>query len=156
MPFLQTSILSHSQKVEILALWNRESPQYIVHDSVAELEKYLDKLDNVIYTLTLDEEGKIVGWFADFDRDGGRWFVMLLDASIHRKGIGSALLTKAKERHDILNGWVVDHPNEKKLDGDPYLSPVDFYLNNGFEIVPDVRLEPVYLSCVKMVWSKNK
>ena len=155
MKFLQTSTLTLPQKTELIALWNRESPENITHESMADLEKYLTSLEDVVYTLTLDDKEKIVGWFADFDREGERWFAMLLDASIHGKGVGSQLLSRAKDRHEALSGWVIDHTNDKKLNGEPYLSPVNFYLKNGFEIISDVRLELDHLSCVKMRWEKN-
>ena len=113
-------------------------------------------LDDVIFTLTLDDTNRIVGWFADFNRDNARWFAMLLDDSIQGKGVGSQLLTQVKSRYDDISGWVIDHSNDARLDGKSYISPVNFYLKNGFEIVPDVRLELDYLSCVKMRWRKNK
>ena len=153
---IQTTTLTTTQKEQILSLWNSVSPAIISHDTIGSLEGYLKTLNNAIYTLTLDDQETIVGWFADFDRDGARWFAMLLDASVQGKGIGSSLLTMAKKRHGILNGWVVDHANDVRLDGNPYKSPVSFYLKNGFEIVPDVRLELDYLSCVKMRWCKGK
>ena len=157
MTFLQAPpTLTTTQKEEILTLWNTVSPANISHDTIESLEEYLKTLNNVIYTLTLDDQEKVVGWFADFDREGGRWFAMLLDASVQGKGVGSSLLTQVKSRYDDISGWVIDHSDDARLDGKPYISPVNFYLKNGFEIVSDVRLELDYLSCVKMRWCKNK
>jgi len=156
MTFLQTSTLSPTQKENVLTLWNSVPPANIAHDSMESLAEYFTTLEDVVYTLTLDDTNRIVGWFADFNRDNGRWFAMLLDQSIHGKGVGSQLLTQVKSRYDEISGWVIDHDKDIRLDGSPYISPVNFYLKNGFEIVSDVRLELDYLSCVKMRWRKNK
>jgi len=156
MTFLQTSTLTLIQKKDILTLWNKVSPVDVSHESMEAFDKYLQSLNDVIYTLVLDDESCVVGWFADFDRDQERWFAMLLDRSIHGKGVGSELLTRAKTRHIALNGWVIDHDKDKTLNGDPYISPVNFYLKNGFTTMSDVRLELDHLSCVKMRWQKGK
>jgi GNAT superfamily N-acetyltransferase len=156
MNFLQTRSLSTTQKEDILILWNSVSPANIAHNTMESLESYFSTLEDVVYTLTLDEHDRIVGWFADFNRDNGRWFAMLLDESIHGKGVGSQLLTQVKSRYNEISGWVIDHSNDARLDGNPYISPINFYLKNGFEIISDIRLELGHLSCVKMMWSKNK
>lgn len=156
MKFQQTTTLSHIQKKDTLTLWNKVSPADVSHESIEVFDNYLESLNDVIYTLVLDDESRVVGWFADFDRDQERWFAMLLDRSIHGKGIGSELLAHAKSRYKALNGWVIDHDNDKTLNGDPYISPVNFYLKNGLEMISNNRLELEYLSCVKMRWCKSK
>jgi GNAT superfamily N-acetyltransferase len=155
MTFTQTPTLTLDQKKDIFTLWNKVSPVAVSHNSMQAFDLYLASLDGVIYTLVLGEDSRVVGWFADFDRDGDRWFAMLLDSSIHGKGVGSELLARAKERHQSLNGWVIDHGNDKTLSGDSYISPVNFYLKNGLTIVSEVRLELDNLSCVKMNWEGN-
>jgi GNAT superfamily N-acetyltransferase len=147
---INTPSLNPSQKKEIFKLWNSVSPDHISHDTIDSLEKYLRTLDAVIYTLILDDTDRIVGWFALFDRDNGRWFAMFLDESIHGKGVGSQLLTQAKTHYDEISDWVIDHNNDKRLDSEPCISPVNFYLKNDFEVITDVRLELGQLSCTKM------
>jgi GNAT superfamily N-acetyltransferase len=156
MTTIKTSSLTPPQKEEIFKLWNSVSPAHISHDTVESLDKYLGTLDNVVYTLTLNDSNRIVGWFADFDRENGRWFAMLLDKSIHGKGVGSQLLTQLKTRFNQVSGWVIDHNDDFRLDGKSYISPVNFYLKNGFELTSDTRLEVGQLSCVKMSWKKSQ
>lgn len=155
MEFIKTAQLTNSQKTTVLEIWNKEAPQNIAHHSLESFDKYLASLPDAMHTLIVDINKNIIGWFADFNRDGERWFAMLLNSNIHGKGLGSKLLTLAKENHKLLNGWVIDHGNDKLSNGMPYPSPISFYLKNDFETISDVRLELEHLSCVKIRWRKN-
>jgi hypothetical protein len=55
-----------------------------------------------------------------------------------------------------LNGWVIDHNNDKRKDGLIYISPLKFYEKCGFEIQSDIRLELDNISAVKIKWTKGK
>ena len=155
MYYQQTRTLNIPQKTALLNLWNREAPTNIAHDSISSLEGYLNSLEDARYTLVLDDEQQINGWFVDFNREGERWFAMLLDTSIQGHGVGSELLNRVKAFHNNLNGWVIDHNNDKKINGENYRSPIKFYLKNEFNMIPYVRLETDKLSAVKITWSKQ-
>ena len=71
------------------------------------------------------------------------------------KGFGTQLLNLGKEKESVLNGWVIDHDKDKKRNGENYISPLNFYLKNGFEVFPDNRLELEKLSAVKIRWKKE-
>ncbi|MFT4741942.1 MAG: hypothetical protein ACI9L9_002739, partial [Marivirga sp.] len=52
------------------------------------------------------------------------------------------------------NGWVIDHSNERKSNGRLYISPLNFYLKNGFKKLSRNRLELDKISAVKIKWEK--
>jgi len=151
MQLLETKALSNSQKEAIYILWNEEFPSNLKHEGVESFQAYLDKLTEHHYVLALDQ-GNIVGWYFEFNRDNERWFSMLLSKHVHGQGHGSRLLSRAKERVKELNGWVIDHERYKKSNGDVYHSPVGFYKKNGFTVLPDIRIETERLSAVKIQW----
>lgn len=89
---------------------------------------------------------------AIFIRDEEVWFSIIVDAKYQRQGFGQQLLNMAKLKQEKLNGWVVDNNESVKLDGTPYLSPLKFYLQNGFNVLQDIRFDTEKLSAVKIRW----
>ena len=77
-----------------------------------------------------------------------------MDSRAQKKGIGKLILNTVKETEDELNGWVIDGAGNLKLDGSEYLSPIEFYKKNGFEILENARLESEKMSAVKIKWKK--
>lgn len=55
-----------------------------------------------------------------------------------------------------VNGWAVDHHSEVKRNREKYVSPIDFYIKNGFLADQDVRIENDKISVVKITWKKNR
>jgi GNAT superfamily N-acetyltransferase len=149
-----TKILSINQKESIICLWNKEYPQQLAHHSLAEFDEYLSKLCDIQHFLLIDELNEIKGWFALFTRENEKWFAMIVDSSQQKKGYGSMLIKNAKSIENELNGWVIDHENYTKLNGEKYNSPLNFYLKNGFEIISNKRLETEKLSALKIHWKK--
>ncbi len=143
--------LSTSQKEEICALWNQEYPASLAYSEVAGFEKYLAGLGSPRHLL-LEEEGRVVGWYADFIREEEKWFAMIFDHRIQGKGWGRRVLQRVKDEGEVLNGWVIDNEEMDKLDGQKYRSPLGFYQKCGFEVVSDVRLEIPVLSAVKIIF----
>ena len=72
------------------------------------------------------------------------------------KGLGRKMLDKLKQSENHLNGWVIDHNNDKKKNGKPYISPLGFYQKCGFEILVKERLEHHKISAVKIKWTNKK
>lgn len=145
--------LSLSQKEAVLRIWNEEYGEK-QEKTMEGYEEYLGKLGNVQHFLMFDEADALFGWAATFDREGERWFAIIMDGSVQGKGYGRQLLNALKEHEPILNGWVTDHGRDVKRNGLPYKSPIGFYLKNGFEVLSDVRLETEELSAVKIWWEK--
>jgi GNAT superfamily N-acetyltransferase len=154
MNFIPFKILTTPQKKAIYELWNNEYPASLHHEILSDFDNYLNKLTDQSHILMVDGNGIIRGWFVDFIRENKKWFAMILDASVQGKGFGTALLNQAKQKEQELNGWVIDHNNAKKLTGEFYQSPVDFYKKNGFYILTDTRLENKIISAVKIRWRK--
>lgn len=149
-----TTILTETQKQAALRLWNNEYPRQLAYGNIRELDEYLDRLEQPIHYLALDRSN-IVGWLFIFNRNDERWFAIIIDSTAQRQGIGSGLLYHAKQQYPILNGWAADHNNDVKSNGEPYLSPLQFYIKNGFEVLRDTRLENDHLSLVKIRWTAS-
>lgn len=154
MKFIRTKELSKGLKIEILILWNNEYPKKLNCRNLLDFDIYLENLNNKSYILMLDQNQNIKGCYFDFFRNEEKWFVIIVDSKIHGQGYGTQILNLAKERESELNGWVIDHDNDKKLNGEFYKSPLDFYLKNGFEKFSDIRLELDKLSAIKIKWKK--
>ena len=154
MEFLKTKELSKTWKTEILELWNSEYPENLNYKTLQDFESYLKNLTDQSHILMFNENKNIQGWYVDFLREEERWFAILLDQKIQGQGFGTKLLNLAKEKESELNGWVIDHGNDKKLNGEFYRSPLSFYLRNGFKQLSDERLELDKLSAVKIKWKK--
>lgn len=152
MNLITRSSLSTAEKLEILELWNNEYPKILNYKSKEGFDEYLENLDEQSHLLLIDDKKKVIGWYFDFDRENEKWFAILLDSKIQGKGLGTKILNLAKEKESILNGWVIDHNTVKKGNGEIYKSPLMFYLKNGFEKLPEVRLELDKISAVKIKW----
>ncbi len=155
MKIISTLELNSRQKEAIIFLWNREFPSQI---SVTKegFDKYLEATTRHLHFLLLDEADEIIGWAYTFDRDDDRWFSILINSLYQGIGLGSRLLNHLKENEDRLNGWVIDHPRDLKQNGEPYESPLAFYLKNGFAILPEIRFEHEKMSAVKIFWKKGE
>ncbi|KAB1159489.1 GNAT family N-acetyltransferase [Tenacibaculum aiptasiae] len=154
MKFITRSKLSTTEKLEIFELWNNEYPEKLSYATIDEFDQYLQNLLGQSHILLVDKNEKIRGWYFDFERDNERWFVIILDSSVHGHGFGTKILDLAKQKEKELNGWVVDHNLDKKKNGDLYNSPLNFYLKNGFKKLAKNRLELEKISAVKIKWSR--
>ena len=83
----------------------------------------------------------MLAWYVNFIRNRKKWFVILLNSNIQGKGYGTQLINLAKKEESELNGWVIEHDNDLKQNGEKYKSPLGFYLKNGFEVISEDRLE---------------
>ncbi len=154
MRIFESTNLTTEQKEHIFRLWNQEYPGKLKYQDLSGFENYLNELTDQKHFLLTDDANKISGWSFSFIRHNEKWFAMILDKKIHRLGYGTMLLDKLKEQEIKLNGWVIDHDMDKKENGERYVSPLDFYLKNGFVVLPDIRLELTKISAVKIQWTK--
>lgn len=145
--------LDTADKEALRSLWNQEYPNTIRHQVSASLDKYLESLEQVEHFLLKGKKGELLAWFSAFIRDGKRWFGMIVDASLQGSGIGTALLARAQQRYDSLNGWVIDKEGFMRNDGKPYRNPLAFYLKNDFNPVPEERIDNRQLSAVRICWT---
>ena len=154
MKITNTHQLNQEQKEQILQLWNNEYPEKLAYKSIDGFENYLEKLNEVNHFLLMNDDEKIQGWTITFEREGDTWFAIILSENLHGKGWGTKVLNELKQNKKALNGWVIDHSDDKKRNGSFYKSPLEFYLKNGFEVLSDTRLELEIMSAVKIKWKK--
>ena len=145
--------LDAAQKEAIYRLWNNEYPSQLGYSALAELDVYLENLKDPHHYFAVNEADDIVGWAFSFEREGERWFAIIVDSTLHRSGVGTMLLNKLKANSTVLNGWVTDHDKYVKANGSPYPSPMGFYLKNSFVVCEGVRLEFEKLSAAKICWT---
>ncbi|OPC39238.1 GNAT family N-acetyltransferase [Elizabethkingia anophelis] len=154
MKIIKQTELDQKQKIQIFELWNNEYPEKLAYKTVEEFENYLNNLIEQSHYLLLDEVGQYSGWATTFTRDNEIWFAIIISEKLHGKGIGTKILNSLKEDKHALNGWVIDHNSDKKLNGSIYKSPLDFYIKNNFNVINDTRLELEIMSAVKIKWTK--
>lgn len=152
---LKTTMLNEQAKNQLLSLWNIEYPEKLSYSNLSDFDSYLQNLSNLQHYLIVRDNDLILGWAFTFDRDDERWFAIILSEIIKGRGIGKEMLTQIKHDESILNGWVIDHNNDKKQNGQFYISPLKFYEKCGFDVIFDVRLEIDKLSAVKIKWMKT-
>ena len=154
MKITTTHQISQVQTEQILQLWNNEYPEKLTYKNMAGFESYLEKLNEVKHFLLANNDEKIQGWAVTFKRENETWFAIILSENLHGKGWGTKVLNELKQNKKALNGWVIDHSDDKKRNGSFYKSPLEFYLKNGFEVLSDTRLELEIMSAVKIRWKK--
>ena len=150
---IQKLKLDDETQVELFNLWNEECPEKLSHKNIDEFEDHFLKRENSKHFIVTNQETKIVGWAYCFDRDNEKWFAIILSDKIHGKGVGRKLLDKLKQTENTLNGWVIDHNNDKKNNGQTYISPITFYKKCDFEILENTRIENEKLKAVKIKWT---
>lgn len=152
--FLSVILLSPDEKESVMELWNGEYPAKLAYDKLEDFDTYINGLDSPTHILVrLNNE--IVGWATKFYRNQEKWFAIILSSAVQGHRIGSKLMMDLKENEDTLCGWVIDHNDDSKINGELYLSPLNFYLKQGFDIIKEQRLELPTLSAVKISWKKQ-
>lgn len=152
MKLIEINTLTKGEKTEILKLWNSEYPRELVFNSISDFDDYLNSVSIKSHLILVDSENKILGWYCDFIRDNETWFVLILSSKIHGHGYGSKIL-KLKQQSEIeLNGWVIEKDSYKKANGLGYISPMSFYIKNGFHRVTETKLSTDKISAVKIRW----
>ena len=146
--------LTQEEQKGLLQLWNKEYPTVVGHPSLDSLSDYLKNLEAPRHKL-IKMEGQLMVWFSTFNREGARWFAMIIDERLQGQGLGSQLLSLAKQEHDELLGWATDHDRYTRADGKPYPSPIAFYQKNDFEVLKGQRVEKGQLSAAKIRWRKS-
>ncbi|MBO6516888.1 MAG: GNAT family N-acetyltransferase [Bacteroidia bacterium] len=145
--------LTADRREQVLKLWNKEYPQQLSYKEIQDFDAYLSKLDDKQHLLAIMDD-YLCGWMMCFTRNTERWFAMIVDRSYQGMTIGTRLMKLAKQKESVLNGWVIDNSTYLRADETPYVSPLSFYLKNGFIALPNTRLELPHLSALKITWKK--
>lgn len=103
----------------------------------------------------MTDNDDIAGWAATHSVELARGFFIMLDGEYHGKGYGTTLLNELKKEGQKLFGWAIDHDNDLKLNGQPYPSPIRFYLKNGFTVNNNLRMENEQISAVNILWERR-
>ena len=154
MKITRTTKLSTAEKSQVLTLWNSQYPVKLAYHSLADFDVYLQNLTDLTYYLWTDNESNILGWASTFTRDNEKWFAIILTETLQGKGFGRKMLDELKQHESVLNGWVIDHDNDIKKNGEFYKSPLKFYEKCDFNILTDQRIELEKISAVKIKWTK--
>ena len=154
MKITRTTKLSTAEKSQVLTLWNSQYPVKLAYHSLADFDVYLQNLTDLTYYLWTDNESTILGWASTFTRDNEKWFAIILTETLQGKGFGRKMLDELKQHESVLNGWVIDHDNDLKKNGEFYKSPLKFYVKCDFNILTDQRIELEKISAVKIKWTK--
>ena len=149
---IEKTALETADKEAIFRLWNNEYPWQLAYAGIEAVDYYLQQLTGQYHYLAVDKQNVIIGWAFTFERDGERWFAIIIEEAAQKNKLGTRLLGELKKKEIALSGWVTDHDRYSRLNGEPYHSPISFYLKNGFSISSHNRLETSKLSAVKIKW----
>lgn len=151
MEIIKTKILSEKQSSQINQLWNDEYPIKL-KDRFAIL---LDGADWHNHYIIEDAEQNVIAWAVDFEKEKQIRFSIIVDTKHKGKGIGELLITQLKAENEEFCGWVIDHNNDLKANGEPYQTPMLFYLKHGFEVLNDIRIDNEMIKAVLIKWSEK-
>jgi hypothetical protein len=136
--------LSANQLNEIDALWNAEYPLKLKD----RFNLLLAETTKSIHYYCTNESGEIIAWSVLFEKENDLRFSIIVASNYQKEGLGSALLSEMKKEGVPFSGWVIDHDTDVKSDGSYYLSPLNFYLKNGFRMDDSRRLNNEMIKAV--------
>lgn len=148
MKIIKTKTLSEKQFEQINQFWNDEYPLKL-KDRFPIL---LDGVDDYNHYLILDPQQNVAAWAVDFDKDSQIRFSIIVSSNYQGKGLGGLLINKMKEDNEEFYGWVIDHSDDLKDNGEKYQTPMPFYLKHGFEILNDQRIDNEMIRAVLIKW----
>ncbi len=149
MEITKTKILTGQQEEQIDKLWNQEYPIKLAN----RFRLLLDGAQDYNHYIIEDAKKNIIGWAVDFVKENETRFSIIVASESKGKGLGSLLIEKLKEENKEFYGWVIDHDRDIKQNGEPYLTPIPFYIKNGFKILSEIRIESEMISAVKIKWT---
>lgn len=151
MEITQTTILSNVQSEQINSLWNAEYPLKLK-------DRFPILLEGTTWHnhyLVEDSNRVIIAWALMFEHSNQIRFSIIVSKEHQEKELGKILLDHLKATYDEFFGWIIDHNNDLKLDGENYTSPLPFYLKQGFEIIPNQRIDTEMIQAVLVGWKKS-
>jgi GNAT superfamily N-acetyltransferase len=146
MEIIKTKSLTTKQFDQINHIWNEEYPLKLRD----RFKLLLDGVNDYSHYLIEDTEKNILAWAVNFEKDNEIRFSIIVDKNQQGKGLGVQLVEKLKNDLEEFYGWVIDHNNDKKSNGENYKSPLSFYIKQGFEVLHDNRIETDLLKAVKI------
>lgn len=152
---IETKFLNEKQKLEIVKLWNEEYPIQLNYKKVEDFDSYIENLNNCCHYLISDSGNTVKAWAFKFERENKKWFAIIISKEYQNQGIGKKILEKIKFNETELFGWVIDHSNDAKKNGEKYISPLDFYKKCNFTITTE-KLQSNLISAIQIKWKKQE
>ena len=134
-----SNYLSRADKLKVLDLWNKEFPLRLHFQNEEEFDRYIESLDIHNHYLVKDSDQQILAWSMVFNRDFKTWFAVIVDEPFQYQGLGRSLLHSMKKSSNQLNGWVIDHNNDVKANGENYFTKKEFFKKHDFQILDHSR-----------------
>lgn len=145
MKIIKTKNINQDQFQQINQLWNEEYPIKLKD----RFNLILDGVDNFNHYL-IEEDNQIMAWAVDFEKENETRFSIIVSKKNQGKGLGGLLIARLKRDLGEFYGWVIDHNNDLKQDGEFYQSPLTFYTSRGFEVLKEQRIDSEMISAVKI------
>lgn len=146
----QSQLMSEDES-SIFNVWNSVYPREVCFNTNGDFSTFLSALAAQTHLIIRDEQRNLLGWLMLFDREGARFFVLLVGEGQSKKGIGTSLVREMMRLEAEVQGWVVPHSHYQRSDGAPYISPMPFYKKLGFEELDEVRAKNG-LETVRIRW----
>lgn len=143
---IKTSILSQSQSEQIDQAWNDEYPIKLNNRFALLLINATSHMHYIIE----NEKKDVMAWGVMFEKDNELRFSIVVVNKYQGQGLGKQLIEAFKKDYPIFYGWVIDHDNDVKMNGEKYVSPLPFYLQLGFTILKEQRIDTEMISAVKI------
>ncbi len=143
---IKTKVLSQSQSEQIDRAWNDEYPIKLNN-------RYgilLCDAKSYMHYIIENEKQEVIAWGVMFEKEDERRFSILVVNKYQGQGLGKKLIEAFKKDYPIFYGWVIDHDNDVKANGEKYVSPLPFYLQLGFTILKEQRIDTEMISAVKV------
>lgn len=147
MKILKTKIITTDQFRQINEMWNEEFPINL-KDRFSLLLEDVEKYNHYL----IEENGIILAWAVDFEKNGELRFSIIVGKEQQGRGLGKLLIDRLKRDLGEFYGWVIDHDDYIKQNGETYQSPLAFYQKSGFEVLNDFRSD---LDLIKVVKIRN-
>lgn len=145
---IKTIVLSQSQSMQIDRAWNEEYPIKLNN----RFGLLLNDTKSHLHYIIENEKQEVIAWGVMFEKDAERRFSILVLSKYKSQGLGKQLIDAFKKDYPVFYGWVIDHDNDVKANGEKYISPLPFYLKLGFNILSEQRIESEMIAAVKVVY----
>ena len=141
----KTKTITTEQFQQINSLWNEEYPLKL-NNRFGLLLEGIDYYNHYL----IEDNHEVLAWAVEFEKDAEKRFSLIVKKSHQRQGLGKRLLDRLKSDLGEFYGWVIDHDKDLKQNGEIYISPINFYLKNGFEVLTQERIDIEMLQAVKI------